>query len=85
MRGFCAEMGGQFWHEGQTERNGHLFRWEAKVYPEGSACGIDGGRVSKLWIAELPPGEVRYWQEAAYYDRGWVYAAAHSGSKSFCG
>ena len=71
MRGFRAEMGGQFWHEGQTERNGHLFRWEAKVYPEGSAWGINGGRVSKLWIAELPPGEVRYWREAAYYDRGW--------------
>lgn len=71
MRGFRAEMGGQFWHEGQTERNGYVFRWEAKVYPEGSTCGINGGRVSKLWIAELPPGEVRYWQEAAYYDRGW--------------
>lgn len=71
MRGFRAEMGGQFWHEGQTERNGHVFRWEAKVYPEGSACGINGGKISKLWIAELPPGEVRYWQEAAYYDRGW--------------
>ena len=55
MRGFRAEMGGQFWHEGQTERNGHVFRWEAKVYPEGSACGINGGRGSKLWIAELPP------------------------------
>ena len=50
MRGFRAEMGGQFWHEGQAERSGHLFRWEAKVYPEG---------------------EVRYWQEVAYYDRGW--------------
>lgn len=48
MRGFRAEMGGQFWHEGQAERSGHLFRWEAKVYPEGSACGINGGRVSKL-------------------------------------
>ena len=52
MRGFRAEMGGRFWHEGQAERSGHLFRWEAKVYPEGSACGINGGRVSKLWIAE---------------------------------
>lgn len=71
MRGFRAEMGGQFWHEGQTERNGHVFRWEAKVYPEGSACGIEGGRVSKLWIAELHPGEAQRWQEAAYYDRGW--------------
>lgn len=48
MRGFRAEMGGQFWHEGQTERNGYVFRWEAKVYPEGSTCGINGGRVSKL-------------------------------------
>lgn len=63
MCGFRTEMcvDSQLWHEGQTERDGHLFRWEAKVYPEGSTYGINGGRVSKLWIAELPPGVVRCW------------------------
>ena len=71
MRGFRAEMGGQFWREGSFELNGSQFRWQAKVYPNGSEFGIDGGRVSKLWVAQLPPGEVRYWQEVAYYDRGW--------------
>lgn len=83
MRGFRAEMGGQFWHEGQTERDGHLFRWETKVYPEGSMYGINGGRVSKLWIAELPPGVVRCWQEAAYYDRGWCTRPLTPEAKAF--
>ena len=83
MRGFRAEMGGQLWHEGQTERNGHVFRWEAKVYATGSQFGINGGRVSKLWIAELPHGEVRYWQEVACFDRGWCTRPLTPAAKAF--
>ena len=71
MRGFSKEMGGQFWHEGRFDLNGSEIHWQAKVYPSSSEFGIDGGRVSKLWVSQLPPGEVRYWQEVAYYDRGW--------------
>ena len=29
MRGFRAEMGGQFWHEGQAERRGHWFAYRS--------------------------------------------------------
>lgn len=83
MRGFCNEMGGSLWHEGQAERDGCVFRWEAKVYDIGSRYGINGGRVSKLWIAELPPGEVRYWQEVACYDRGWLTCPLTPEAKAF--
>ena len=71
MRGFSREMDDRLWHEGCFELNGSLFRWQAKVYPTGSQFGIDGGRISKLWVCQLPPGEVRYWKEVANYDRGW--------------
>ena len=47
-----------------------MFRWESKVYPEDIASGIEGGRVLKLWVAELVPGEENRWQEVVYYDRG---------------
>lgn len=71
MRGFCMEMGGPFWHEGHFDLDGSDIWYQAKVYPAGSQFGIDGGRISKLWVAQLPPGEVRYWQEIALYERGW--------------
>lgn len=73
MRGFRLEMGScsELWQEGFFRLNGSQFWWQAKVYPTGSEQGIEGGRVSKLWVAQLPPGEVRYWQEVALYERGW--------------
>lgn len=44
------------------------YEWEAKVYKEPSEFGINGGRVSKLYI--WPAGQS--WAPALVsYDRGW--------------
>ena len=40
------------WKQGYITIDGHTFRWEAKVYEQGSVFGIDNGRISKLWLAE---------------------------------
>lgn len=56
------------WKKGRiaisTEEGDHEFSWEAKVYDEGSPFGINGGRVSKLYI---------YHHKVCIcsYDRGW--------------
>ena len=48
------------WRAGETWDG---FTWQAMVFPVGSEFGIDGGRVSKLFI--------RRGREAVYeYDRG---------------
>lgn len=56
------------WKKGQititTEGSEELYTWEAKVYDEGSKYGINGGRVSKLWVQK--DGVV-----VCNYDRGW--------------
>lgn len=58
------------WHRGRIEIGDHRFEWEAKVYPTGSPLGIDGGRILKLWVAELDKSApIR--REAALYERGW--------------
>ncbi len=40
--------------------------WEVKHYDEGSIYGIDGGRISKLWIRREDNCEI-----LANYDCGW--------------
>lgn len=40
------------------------YEYEVKHYETGSEYGIDGGRISKLWITKN--GET-----FAHYDRGW--------------
>ena len=42
------------------------FRFAIVHFPDPSKYGIDGGRISKLWIAPRGGGP-----EAASYDRGW--------------
>lgn len=42
------------------------YSFQAKVYDRVSEYGIDGGRVSKLWVMHSASGKV-----AATYDRGW--------------
>ena len=57
------------WHEGTIEVNGTKYRYNAKVYDEGSRFGIGGGRVSKLVIVKASDG---YWANPVIsYDRGW--------------
>ena len=48
------------WYEGYMDG----YHYRAKVYDEGSIHGIDGGRISKLWIS-------RDGRTVASYDRGW--------------
>ena len=55
------------WQEGTilapTKEGKTVVHYQAKVYREGSAFGIDGGRISKLTLREK--GKVIY-----NYDRG---------------
>lgn len=49
------------------------FNFQVKHFPDGSVFGIDGGRISKLWIEK---GGKTY----ANYDRGWDILPADDGS-----
>lgn len=40
------------------------FEYQVKHFEDGSTFGIDGGKISKLWIAKGG-------KEYANYDRGW--------------
>lgn len=42
------------------------FKYQMKHFEEPSEFGIDGGRVSKLFLRETKSGEI-----ACNYDRGW--------------
>jgi hypothetical protein len=42
------------------------YRFQAKVYDAGSKCGINNGRVSKLWIFNE-----ENCRTIVNYDRGW--------------
>lgn len=50
------------------------FDFQVKHFDEGSEFGIDGGRISKLWIAKDGI-------EHANYDRGWDKRPADPGAK----
>jgi len=54
------------WQDGKITFKGKKFDWKAKVYPEGSKYGIDGGPVSKLIISTDPLDD-----DIWVYDRGW--------------
>lgn len=57
------------WKSGKVEANGRLYDYSAKVYDEGGAYGIDGGRISKLCIKRA---EDECWNRpVASYDREW--------------
>ena len=51
------------------KKNGRFFHVSLKYYISPSEFGIDGGRVSKLWISEkTDSGRVMI---RCNYDRGW--------------
>ena len=56
------------WHEGKIEiptaEGTKIAKYQVKAYDEGSEYGINGGRISKLWIKM--DGKV-----ITNYDRGW--------------
>lgn len=51
------------------------FEYHVKHFDEGSVFGIDGGRISKLWIAKNG-------KEYACYDRGWDKAPTDPEAKA---
>ena len=58
------------WSFGPVEtKSGKVYRFQVKHFKNGSQFGIDGGRVSKLWIAWTDDQGVCH--VAANYDRGW--------------
>ena len=55
------------WEDGMIALNGGKYGYSAKVYDLGSGYGIDGGRISKLYVFE--DGTDR---EIVTYDREWI-------------
>lgn len=55
------------WFDGEFEIDSVIFRYEAKVYDEGSKYGINGGRIPKLRIESFYYG---YPEVCIQYDRG---------------
>lgn len=55
-----------YYHEDNNWVSGRIgnCKFEAKIFDEGSEFGIDGGRISKLWIG-------RGNKTICNYDRGW--------------
>ncbi len=58
------------WSEGEIDG----FEYQIKHYAESSRLGIDGGRISKLWIAKDGI-------EHACYERGWLMRPKSNESK----
>lgn len=54
------------WISGEFTIDGCNFRYEAKVFEEGSKFGIRCGRISKLEIRDKDTNEI-----VVNYDRGW--------------
>lgn len=53
------------WKFGTYNINGTAYHYEIKIYETRSEFGIDGSRISKLWISENCIYTV------CRYDRGW--------------
>jgi len=67
------------WVEGTLEKiepdqshTENSYRFQAKVYDEGSKFGIDNGCISKLAVWKNRPGHINFSRDViANYDRGW--------------
>lgn len=53
------------WETGSRVYDGVVFHYDVKAYPEPSEYGINGGKISKLFIKSAYGDEVMY-------DREWV-------------
>ena len=54
MRGFRAEMGGQFWHEGQAELHpGEAQRWQEAAYYDRGWCTLPSTQEAMDFVDEL--------------------------------
>lgn len=59
---------GDGWIKGTAVCNGREYRFEVKVYDQPSEQGIEGGRISKLWLA---PKGGNFRNTILNYDRKW--------------
>ena len=57
---------GDNWTEFEIELDGKLYDCCMKHFEKGSEWGIDGGKISKLWVKDIETGNV-----IINYDRGW--------------
>lgn len=67
------------WTKGTATMNGKTYQFEIKHFDEPSDYGIDGGRISKLWIAPKP-GDFR--DTIVNYDRGWDVRPKNADAKA---
>ena len=54
------------WTLGEIQIGKKTISYQVKHYEEGSPFGIEGGKISKLWLMDKESGEVE-----ASYERGW--------------
>lgn len=54
-----------------------VISYEIKVFDQGSIYGINGGRISKLWLADDETGLT-----LASYDRGWDIQPCNEAAES---
>ena len=54
------------WTEFEIELDGKFYDCQMKHFEKGSEWGIDGGKISKLWVKDIETGDV-----IIHYDRGW--------------
>ena len=59
--------------------NGSTFRYNLLKFAEPSDLGIDGGRISKLWVATAARLTM-----VVNFDRGWDVKPATSDHKAVC-
>ena len=62
------------WVKGHFYINGIRYLFNAKVFEQGSEFGINGGRISKLWIVKditINPWNYFVNCPVVNYDRGW--------------
>lgn len=52
------------WKTGALLIHGKVYHYEVKVYEVGSEFGIDGGKISKVWVSCEGKAVLNY-------DRGW--------------
>ena len=52
------------WRTGAMLIHGKVYKFQVKIYKVGSQYGIDGGKISKLWIS-------CEYMVVASYERGW--------------
>ena len=66
------------WVSGMVKlANGRTFRYDLLVFTEPSKHGIDGGRISKLWVATAARLTM-----VVNFDRGWDVKPATSDHKA---